>query len=157
MLSSCEYSIAEIRESLDRAGVPGFSACRIPDVPVMQYSFRVLSLSLLARLLSSFAVVGNPQLTVSIKRLFRKEPLVSTVVTAGTVNILLGMWEGQALLAFLGVLVVSGTISLRGWQHYLRPVDLPERSPMRYLPDQPSRPPMPTLELDSQQDSSPHQ
>ncbi|MEL6381015.1 MAG: hypothetical protein AAFQ89_00795 [Cyanobacteria bacterium J06626_18] len=92
---------------------------------------------------------------MSIKRFFRKEPVVSTVVTAGTLNILLGMMEGQALLAFLGVLAVSGALSLRGWQRYLRPVDLPEQSPIRYLPDQPSRPPMPMIELSSRRDSAP--
>lgn len=89
---------------------------------------------------------------MSIKRLFRKEPVVSTVVIAGTVNILLGMLEGQALLAFLGILVVSGTISIRGWHHYIRPTDLPERSPIRYLPDQSSRPAMPIIGLDQKRD-----
>ncbi|MGF1521506.1 MAG: hypothetical protein ACFBSF_04205 [Leptolyngbyaceae cyanobacterium] len=92
---------------------------------------------------------------MSIKRFFRKEPVASTVVTAGTVNILLGMMEGQALLAFLGVLAVSGALSLRGWQRYLRPIDLPERSPIRYLPDQPSHPPLPIIELPSRRDSTP--
>jgi uncharacterized membrane protein len=84
---------------------------------------------------------------VSIKRLFRKEPVVSTVVTAGSVNILLGMFEGQALLAFVGVVVVSGTIALRGWHTYRRPVDFPEQLPMRSLPDQTSRPSMPMMGL----------
>lgn len=77
-----------------------------------------------------------------IKYLFRKEPVVSTVVTAGAVNVLLGMYEGQALLAFLGVLVVSGSLTLWGWQKFRRPVDLPERAPIRYLPDRNSQSPM---------------
>ncbi|HEY9887656.1 MAG TPA: hypothetical protein V6D02_04600 [Candidatus Obscuribacterales bacterium] len=84
-----------------------------------------------------------------IKRLFRREPVVSTVVTAGTVNILLGMLEGQALLAFLGVLVVSGAISLRGWQKFRRPIEFPAQPPMRYLPEQPSQSAMPMLGLSS--------
>ncbi len=71
--------------------------------------------------------------------------MVSTVVTAGTVNIALGTLEGQALLAFLGVLVVSGAISHRGWQRYRLPVTMPERPPLRYLPESPSRPPLPDL------------
>lgn len=90
---------------------------------------------------------------MSIKRLFRREPVVSTVVTAGTVNILLGMAEGQALLAFLGVLVVSGTIALRGWQRIGRSVDFPEPPPVRYLPDQSSRPAMPMMGLSSRRDT----
>ncbi|RZM78639.1 hypothetical protein [Leptolyngbya iicbica] len=63
-----------------------------------------------------------------IKRCFQREPIISTVVTAGTVNILLGMAEGQALLAFLGVLVVSGTLAGRGWHKYRYPLDLPDQS-----------------------------
>lgn len=83
-----------------------------------------------------------------IKRLFRKEPVVSTVVTAGTVNILLGVLEGQAMLAFIGILVVSGTIATRGWQKYRRPtVEFPERTPIRYLPEQTARPAMPVIGL----------
>lgn len=86
---------------------------------------------------------------MSIKRLFRKEPVVSTIVTAGSVNILLGMFEGQALLAFLGVLVVSGTIATRGWQKFGRAVDFPEQTPVRYLPDQTARPSVPMMGLSS--------
>ena len=91
-----------------------------------------------------------------IKRLFRREPIISTVVTAGTVNILLGMAEGQALLAFLGVLVVSGTLAGRGWQKYHRqPIDFADSSPVRYLPDQTSPPPMPIIGLSARRDSEP--
>ncbi|MBE7384183.1 MAG: hypothetical protein F6J95_022525 [Leptolyngbya sp. SIO1E4] len=70
-------------------------------------------------------------------------------------NIFLGMLEGQAMLAFLGVLVVSGTIALRGWQKYRRPVEFPEQSPIRYLPDQTSRPVMPIIELSSRRETPP--
>jgi len=92
---------------------------------------------------------------VYIKRLFRREPIISTVVTAGTVNILLGMLEGQALLAFIGVLVVSGTIALRGWQKFRRPVEFPEQPPTRYLPDQTTRPSVPMMGLSSRRGSEP--
>lgn len=78
---------------------------------------------------------------------------MSTVVTAGTVNILLGMAEGQALLAFLGVLVVSGTLASRGWQKYRYPIDLPENLPVRYLPEQTIQSPMPMIGLSSRRDS----
>lgn len=82
----------------------------------------------------------------SIKRLFRREPVVSTVVTAGGVNVILGTLEGQALLAFLGVLAVSGTIALRSWQQaHHRPIELPEPLPLRYLPEQSARPAMPMM------------
>jgi hypothetical protein len=89
---------------------------------------------------------------VTIKRLFRREPVTSTIVTAGTVNILLGMAEGQALLAFLGVLVVSGTIAARGWQKVGRSVDFSESPPVRYLPEHSSRPAMPMVGLSSRRD-----
>jgi len=93
---------------------------------------------------------------VSIKRFFRKDPVVSTVVTAGTVNVLLGMIEGQALLAFLGIVVVTGTIATRGWQKIRRPVtDFPERPPIRYLPDHSSRPSVPMMGLSSRRDTPP--
>ncbi len=77
---------------------------------------------------------------MSIHRLYRKHPIVSTVATAGTVNVLLGMVEGQALLAFLGVLVVSSEIAIRGWQGLRRPTELPDTSSTRYLPNQTARP-----------------
>lgn len=93
---------------------------------------------------------------VFIKRLFRREPVISTVVTAGTVNILLGMAEGQALLAFLGVLVVSGTLAGRGWQKYHRqPLDFADSVPVHYLPDQTSQSAMPMMGLSSRRDSEP--
>lgn len=92
---------------------------------------------------------------VYLKRLFRREPIISTVVTAGTVDILLGMFEGQALLAFVGVLVVSGTIALRGWQKSRRPVELPEQTPIRYLPDQTARPSVPMMGLSSRRGPDP--
>ncbi|MEM9119554.1 MAG: hypothetical protein AAGD09_16985 [Cyanobacteria bacterium P01_F01_bin.56] len=98
-------------------------------------------------------VVHNHTLKVFIKRLFRREPVVSTIVTAGTVNILLGMAEGQALLAFFGVLVVSGTLANRGWQKYYRqPLDFAENGSLRYLPEQTSQSPLPLVELSSQRD-----
>lgn len=89
-----------------------------------------------------------------IKYLFRREPVVSTVVTAGTVNIFLGMLEGQALLAFLGVLVVSGTLAARGWQKFQRPVEWPEQAPIRYLPDQTNQSAMPIMGLSERRDST---
>ena len=89
-----------------------------------------------------------------IKYLFRREPVVSTVVTAGTVNIFLGMLEGQALLAFLGVLVVSGTLAARGWHKLQRPVEWPEQAPIRYLPDQTNQSAMPIMGLSERRDST---
>lgn len=63
-------------------------------------------------------------------------------------NVFLGMLEGQAMLAFLGVLVVSGVVVFKGWQRYRRPpMDYQERSPVRYLPEQSSRPAVPMLGL----------
>ncbi|MEL6400366.1 MAG: hypothetical protein AAFR26_15065 [Cyanobacteria bacterium J06626_4] len=91
---------------------------------------------------------------VFIKYLFRREPVVSTVVTAGTVNIFLGMLEGQALLAFLGVLVVSGMLAARGWQKFQRPVDWSDQAPIRYLPDQTDQSTMPTMKLSEHRDST---
>jgi hypothetical protein len=88
---------------------------------------------------------------VSINRLFRKDPLITTVATAAAMNVLIGALEGQALLAFLGVVVVSGAIAIRGWQTLRRspPRDFAEPSPQRYLPEQTSRPAVPTVELSS--------
>ncbi len=88
-----------------------------------------------------------------IKRCFQREPIISTVVTAGTVNILLGMAEGQALLAFVGVLVVSGTLAGRGWQKYRYPLDLPETTTVRYLPEQAEQSPLPKVELLARHDA----
>jgi phosphoribosylcarboxyaminoimidazole (NCAIR) mutase len=101
------------------------------------------------------SVVQALRSPVYIKRFFRREPVISTVVTAGTVNILLGMLEGQALLAFIGILVVSGTLALRGWQKFLRPIDFPEQAPIRYLPDETARPPVPMMGLSSRRNSEP--
>ncbi|MGD1906762.1 MAG: hypothetical protein ACFB0C_12305 [Leptolyngbyaceae cyanobacterium] len=88
-----------------------------------------------------------------IQRSFRKEPVISMVVTVGLVNALLGSLQGQALLAVLGVLVVGGSLSWRTWHRYRRPAPMAERS-MRYLPDQSSRPQMPIVGLSSKRQSS---
>ncbi|MEM6837200.1 MAG: hypothetical protein AAF609_10110 [Cyanobacteria bacterium P01_C01_bin.120] len=64
-------------------------------------------------------------------------------MTAGSVNILLGMMEGQALLAFVGVLVVSGTLANRGWQKYRR-IEFSDAA-IRYLPEQTSQTAMPVI------------
>lgn len=89
---------------------------------------------------------------MAIKRAFRKHPVVSTVATAGSVNVLLGVLEGQALLAFLGVLVVSGTLSLWGWQRYRRLPEYSDHSPIRYLPEQTAQIPMSVLGRSPQRD-----
>jgi hypothetical protein len=89
-----------------------------------------------------------------IQRRFRKEPVISTVMTVGLVNALLGTLQGQALLAVVGVMVVGGTLSWRTWYRYRRPASRPERSSVRYLPDQSSRPQMPVMGLSSKRQSS---
>lgn len=87
-----------------------------------------------------------------VKRSFRKNPVTSTVVTAASLNVLIGVLEGQALLAFFGMLVVSSAIASKGWQNYRRrPIDYPGAAPIKYLPEQSARPAMPPLGLSSRQ------
>ncbi|MDA0265522.1 MAG: hypothetical protein O2890_01510 [Cyanobacteria bacterium] len=89
-----------------------------------------------------------------IQRRFRKEPIISAVVTVGLMNGLLGTLQGQALLAVLGLIVVGGTLSWRTWYWYRRSTPVGDRPAMRYLPDQTSRPQMPVMGLSSKRQSS---
>lgn len=96
--------------------------------------------------------MGHPASRL-IQRRFRKEPVISTIVTVGLVNTLLGTLQGQALLAVVAVMVVGGTLSWRTWYRYLRPASMPERPSVRYLPDQASRPQMPMMGISSKRQS----
>ncbi|NJN20172.1 MAG: hypothetical protein HC812_01895 [Leptolyngbya sp. RL_3_1] len=88
-----------------------------------------------------------------IQRRFRKEPIISMVMTVGLMNALLGSLQGQALLAVLGVLVVGGTLSWRTWYRYRRRAPMSDRPSMRYLPDRTSRPQMPVMGLSAKRQS----
>ncbi|WP_008317856.1 hypothetical protein [Leptolyngbya sp. PCC 6406] len=92
---------------------------------------------------------------IAVKRLFRREPIISGVVTAAMVNVLLGTLEGQVGLAWLGLAVAGGAVSWRAWRSLSRPRPFTEASPVRYLPDSSSRPTMPIVDLSPDRRSPP--
>ena len=82
-----------------------------------------------------------------LKQTYRRYPLMSFVATAGAVDLLLGGLEGRASLLLFGLGAVSAAIALH-WRRIQRPQvgDIPH-SPVRYLPEQTSRPQLPMLGL----------
>ena len=87
-----------------------------------------------------------------IKSIYRREPIVSTIVTMGFVNVLIGCLQGQAALLTLGILGASGAIAFRGLtRRRYSDSQVPPSPPLRSLPSQSARPQVPLLGLSHRQ------
>lgn len=80
-----------------------------------------------------------------LKAAYRRQPVVSFVVTAGVVNVLLGGVEGQTALMVVGASAASAAIAWRWFRLYQQRPMAPSSPPIHYLPDHGSRPQMPML------------
>ncbi len=78
---------------------------------------------------------------------YRKEPISSFILTVGTVDAVIGGVDGQWSLMGLGCAVVALAIALRWRLASFRQTEsiMEPRSPIRYLPEQSSRPSLPML------------
>jgi len=80
-----------------------------------------------------------------LRSAYRKDPIVSMVVTAGLVNAAIGGFGASWPLATMGIGAAGLAIVLRWWLIQRSLMELPERSAQLYLPPQSSRPSLPTL------------
>ena len=90
-----------------------------------------------------------------LKQAYRRQPLISFVVTVGFVDVLLGGLEGSGSLLVFGLGLVGAALAVR-WRRNppKQPSDF-SQTPVHYLPDHTSRPPLPMLGLSSRKDPPP--
>ncbi|HEY9616714.1 MAG TPA: hypothetical protein V6C64_07735 [Microcoleaceae cyanobacterium] len=87
-----------------------------------------------------------------LKSFYRRQPVVSFVVTAGAVDAAIGGLSEHWSLLFLGLGAVGGAIGFSVWQWQARkPLEVPEHPPVYVLPPQSSRPSLPMLSMNKKQ------
>jgi hypothetical protein len=90
----------------------------------------------------------NRSWTRRLRSLYRREPLLSFVATAGAVDVAIGGFSTQWGLMSLGLGAVGMAIALRWWQHQTRkPTVLINRASVYALPSSDSRPTLPLLSI----------
>lgn len=88
--------------------------------------------------------------TQRLKSVYRKEPVISFVVTAGTVNVAIGSLSEHWSLASVGLGAVGVAIALHLRQRYThRPIEPQHRSPVYVLP--PAAQSLPLLSITKKQ------
>jgi len=90
-----------------------------------------------------------------LKSWYRREPVVSLVVTAGMVDAAIGGFSEHWFLLALGLGTVGVAIALRfrQFQQPRLPIDTPRRAPMYSLPEHSSRTSLPRLTLPNKNSS----
>lgn len=79
------------------------------------------------------------------KSAYRREPIVSFIITVGAVDAVIGgVGASWSLLSF-GLGTVGVAVAVRWWQSQDSRVESPEAAPEYYLPPSSSRPPLPML------------
>jgi hypothetical protein len=79
------------------------------------------------------------------KSAYRREPIVSFIITVGVVDAMIGgIGASWSLLSF-GLGTVGVAVAVRWWQSPGSKVESPEAAPEYYLPSSSSRPPLPML------------
>lgn len=82
-----------------------------------------------------------------LKRAYRREPISSFILTVGAVDAVMGGVGDRWALLTLGLGTVGVAIALRWWKYQTRPVEIPTKEPIHYLPSHSSRPQLPPLQL----------
>lgn len=80
-----------------------------------------------------------------LKSAYRREPIISFMITIGAVDAAIGgLGDRMSLLTF-GIGTVGLAIALRWLMLQRRTAEVPYEAPQYYLPHSPSRPQIPTL------------
>ena len=87
-----------------------------------------------------------------LKQAYRRQPLISFVVTVGAVDLLLGGLEGRGSLLVFGLGTIGAAIAYRWWHIQRKQVGDFAQPSVRYLPDHSSRPQLPMLGLSRKDD-----
>ena len=80
-----------------------------------------------------------------LKSAYRREPIVSFVVTMGTVDAAIGGIGSSVPLLSLGLGSVAVALIIRWWLLQRSKIEQPEAAPEYYLPPSSSRPALPKL------------
>ncbi|WP_083626660.1 hypothetical protein [Planktothrix serta] len=83
-----------------------------------------------------------------LKSAYRREPIVSFVVTVGTVDAVIGGVSSSLSLLSFGLSTVGVILVLRWWMLQRSKIQQPETAPEYSLPPSSSRPPLPKLTTD---------
>lgn len=84
------------------------------------------------------------------KSAYRREPVLSFLVTVGAVDAIIGGLSQHGSLLFFGVSTVGVAIALRWWQVQRSKALQPEQAPKYYLPPRSTRH-LPVLSISEQQ------
>lgn len=87
----------------------------------------------------------NALLPRFMKSLYRKEPISSFILIAGTVDAVMGGVGDRLTLFGFGLTVIMVGIFVRWWQNQPTSLQSPPQRPQRYLPPSSSPQPLPTL------------
>lgn len=82
-----------------------------------------------------------------IRSAYRKERVSSFIVIAGTVDAVIGGVGDRSALFLLGLGAIGVAAIVRWWRIQQSQVEVPEQSPVYYLPSQSSRPKLPMLQI----------
>jgi len=83
-----------------------------------------------------------------LKSIYRREPLVSFVVTVGAVDVVMGSFSEHSSLTIFGLGLAVIAVFFRGWQARRdRTEQLCDRAPQFSLPPTSSRPKLPSLSI----------
>lgn len=80
-----------------------------------------------------------------LKSFYRKEPIVSTLITIGVVDAIIGGLDDSWSLFTFGLGAAGVGIVLKLWQIQQTPLPPEEPVVQRYLPPQPSSSPLPVV------------
>lgn len=80
-----------------------------------------------------------------LRSAYRREPIVSFVVTVGTVDAVIGGVSSSLSLLTFGLSSVAVILVLRWWMLQRSKIEQPETAPEYALPPSSSRPPLPQL------------
>lgn len=87
-----------------------------------------------------------------LKSFYRRQPVVSFVVTAGAVDAAIGGLTSHWSLFILGLGAVSSAIGVGVWQWQARkPLEMPDHPPVYVLPPQSSQSSLPMLSMTKKQ------
>jgi hypothetical protein len=82
-----------------------------------------------------------------LRSVYRKEPITGFVITAGSVNVAIGGFDGSTSLVIFGLSVVGVALALRWWQLHRRTPQQAQQNAVYVLPPATSQQSLPTLTM----------
>jgi hypothetical protein len=89
-----------------------------------------------------------------LKSAYRKEPISSFIITIGLVDAVIGVGGDRWSLVAFGLGAAGVAFALRWWKMRQTRIDVPQQSPIYYLPDRSSSSRLPMLTASRRQPPS---